>query len=579
MAEAESAVLEIDQLANARIAIGATPGAGVYLLPEWIQSFNKRFPDLATSMQTDTTAHIAADIGARKLDLGFVEGELAIEPPLSALILSEIELFVIVGSKHPWAGLRQIEMQSLHGHPFITRPPGSQTRTWIDQLLAQHGVQPHLIAEFDNPEAIMQAVASGLGVTILPDWGLDGNLTGPKLHRLAIKDLSLRRMLKLIWNADAPFKPVSRAFLSHLADEFPQLTQIAASDESLDLNLPRRDEYRASLNCVNSPTQITEPDTMTLRVHLLNEPSAEDLRTLISNLDPDISISTGEEYPPNADLIDILVAGRPQRAQLSVSPTLSRLIIPWAGVPAATRQLLLDFPEIDVHNLHHNAAPTAELAISLLLAAAKFVVPFDRSLRENDWRLRYKPNPSMLLEGKTALILGYGHIGQRVGRFCQALGMSVIAVRRHPNLVNEAGEDVQVAGLQALPDLLTRTHALLITFPATHETEGLIGEEALQRMPPGGILVNVGRGSIVDQGALPRLEIRLAAFCRTGRLVPLPGRSIRSPEHRPCRLAIREIGQRGDEPASRRRIQRNGKVAHAAPGTTAQCRCAWPTGP
>ena len=255
VAEAESAVLEIDQLANAQIAIGATPGAGVYLLPEWIQSFNKRFPDLATSMQTDTTAHIAADIGARKLDLGFVEGELAIEPPLSALILSEIELFVIVGSKHPWAGLRQIEMQSLHGHPFITRPPGSQTRTWIDQLLAQHGVQPHLIAEFDNPEAIMQAVASGLGVTILPDWGLDGNLTGPKLHRLVIKDLALRRMLKLLWNADAPFKPVSRAFLSHLADEFPQLTQFAASDERLDLNLPRRTEYRASLNCINSPSQ------------------------------------------------------------------------------------------------------------------------------------------------------------------------------------------------------------------------------------------------------------------------------------------------------------------------------------
>ena len=244
---------------------------------------------------------------------------------------------------------------------------------------------------------------------------------------------------------------------------------------------------------------------MTFRVHLLNEPSAEDLRTLLSDLDSNISISTGEEYPPpNADSIDILVAGRPQRAQLSASPTLSRLIIPWAGVPPATRQLLLDFPEIAVHNLHHNAAPTAELAVSLLLAAAKFVVPFDRSLRENDWRLRYKPNPSMLLEGKTALILGYGHIGQRVGRFCQALGMSVLAVRRHPNLGNKAGEDVQVAGLQDLPNLLTRTHALLITLPATQETESLIGEEALQRMPPGGILVNVGRGSIVDQGALFR---------------------------------------------------------------------------
>lgn len=242
---------------------------------------------------------------------------------------------------------------------------------------------------------------------------------------------------------------------------------------------------------------------MTLHVHLLSEPAAQDLRTLLSNLDSEITVSAGPEYPsPESDPIDILVAGRPQRAHLSASPALSRLIIPWAGIPSATRKLLLDFPGIAVHNLHHNAAPTAELAISLLLAAAKFVVPFDRSLRENDWRLRYKPNPSMLLEGKTALILGYGHIGQRVGHFCQALGMSVLAIRRHPDMGDAFDEPVRVAGPEALLELLMRTHVLLITLPATQETENLIGEEALQRMPPGGILVNVGRGSIVDQGAL-----------------------------------------------------------------------------
>jgi DNA-binding transcriptional LysR family regulator len=252
VAEAESAVLAIDKLANAQIAVGATPGAGVYLLPEWIQSFHRRFPELATFLRTDTTANIAVDILSGKLDLGFVEGELTVEPPLSALILHEIELFVIVGLEHPWQKLDQIDLQELHGHPFITRPPGSQTRSWIDQLLAQHGVLPRVIAEFDNPEAIMQAVSSGMGVTILPAWGLDGRSAGARLHRLTIKNLTLRRMLKLIWNADTPFKPVSRAFLSQLADEFPQLTQIVASDESLELHLPRRDEYKASLNCVNS---------------------------------------------------------------------------------------------------------------------------------------------------------------------------------------------------------------------------------------------------------------------------------------------------------------------------------------
>lgn len=243
---------------------------------------------------------------------------------------------------------------------------------------------------------------------------------------------------------------------------------------------------------------------MTLRVHLLDDPKPKDLRTLLSNLDASISLSTGPEFPfSEAGEIEILVAGRPQRDQLAASPSLARLIIPWAGVPQATRQLLLDFPKITVHNLHHNAAPTAELAIALLLAAAKFIVPFDRSLRENDWRLRYQPNPSMLLDGKTVIILGYGHIGQRVGAFCSALGMTVLGIRRHPDR-GDHNPDVQVHGMQSLPDLLLRSQVLIITLPATNETEGLIGEGALKRMPPGGILVNVGRGSIVDQDALYR---------------------------------------------------------------------------
>ncbi len=87
-------------------------------------------------------------------------------------------------------------------------------------------------------------------------------------------------------------------------------------------------------------------------------------------------------------------------------------------------------PQVAVHNLHHNAAPTAETGLALLFAAAKFIIPFDRSLRANDWTHRYQGNPSRLLYGKTALVLGFGEIGQRIARVCQALDMEVLALRR-----------------------------------------------------------------------------------------------------------------------------------------------------
>jgi phosphoglycerate dehydrogenase-like enzyme len=240
--------------------------------------------------------------------------------------------------------------------------------------------------------------------------------------------------------------------------------------------------------------------SMNLRVHLLNRPDDAALRTLQSLLDARISLTLGQDIPTPADY-HVLVGGRPARTHLEASPVLERLIIPFAGLPADTRALLLDYPHIAVHNLHHNAALTAEMAMALLLAAAKFVVPYDRALRAHDWTPRYQPNPSILLEGKTALILGFGAIGKRVARACWGLGMEVLAVRRE--MREEALEfPIEIHTSAALPDLLPRANALVIALPATPATDGLIGARELALMPRHGILVNIGRGAIVDQRAL-----------------------------------------------------------------------------
>jgi phosphoglycerate dehydrogenase-like enzyme len=240
---------------------------------------------------------------------------------------------------------------------------------------------------------------------------------------------------------------------------------------------------------------------MTLKVHYFIDPQADALNILQSKLDAYIQLSTGKEIPPRA-VYQVLINGTPTREYLQASPDLNTLIIPYAGVPLATRSILADFPEIKVYNLHHNAAPTAEMAVALLMAAAKFLVPIDRTFRESNWTPRYQTNPSLLLEGNCGLILGFGHIGQRVGRFCQALGMEVIGIRRNVNALLIPGLQAEVQAPHLLDQLLRRTDVLIITLPITSETEGLIGPKQLSTMIPGGILVNVGRGPIVDQAAL-----------------------------------------------------------------------------
>ncbi len=239
---------------------------------------------------------------------------------------------------------------------------------------------------------------------------------------------------------------------------------------------------------------------MTLRAHLLYEYDSTALDRLRGQLRPDVHLTVGTDPPQPADY-QVLITGRPERAQLNASPNLQTLVIPWSGLPTQTRELMLEFPQVAVHNLHHNALPVAEMVLTLLLAAAKRIVPIDRTFRQHDWTPRYQPNPSILLEGKTALILGYGAIGTRVACMCRGLGMNVIGVRRQPAPpADDCPDEIQPA--EALHQLLPRANALLICLPHTPATDGLIGQAELDLLPADALLVNVGRGEIVDQAAL-----------------------------------------------------------------------------
>ena len=239
---------------------------------------------------------------------------------------------------------------------------------------------------------------------------------------------------------------------------------------------------------------------MTLRVHFNRISFSDFTDEFRSLLDEEIIITEGREIPEPSDY-EILVHPTPTQEWLEASPKLRAIIIPWAGIPEKTRELLPQYPEISVHNLHHNNYNTAELGFALLLAAAKQIIPYDRALRQNDWTPRYEDTKSILLRGRTALILGFGEIGQALGAYCLGLGMKVMATKKHPEAY-DGDLKVDLFPDEQLPVLLPEADVLLIALPLTEETENLIDKKELSLMPEGSILVNVGRGPIVNQQAL-----------------------------------------------------------------------------
>lgn len=243
---------------------------------------------------------------------------------------------------------------------------------------------------------------------------------------------------------------------------------------------------------------------MTLNIHFLNEYSPQITSHLRDQLEPNTRLTSGENAAHSGD-INILVAGRPDRDIFVANRDLHTLVIPWTGIPPETIELVTEFSHVAVHNLHHNASPVAEMAVALLLAAAKNVIPFDQALRRADWTMRYqKPAPSLLLKGKTVLILGYGKIGRHVARICSSLGMNVIAIKRRA-VTGETDQFVkEIHTPRKLHELLPHAQVLVVALPLTQETDGLLGESELDLLPTDSVLVNIGRGLIVKEEALYR---------------------------------------------------------------------------
>jgi D-3-phosphoglycerate dehydrogenase len=144
-----------------------------------------------------------------------------------------------------------------------------------------------------------------------------------------------------------------------------------------------------------------------------------------------------------------------------------------------------------------NIVSAAELAVALMLAAARHVAPASAALRNGEWkRSRYT---GIELYEKTVGIVGLGRIGVLVAQRLSAFGMKVIAYDPYV----QAGRAAQMGvRLVSLEELLEQADFMSVHLPKTPETTGLIGEEELSRVRPNLVLVNAARGGIVDEHAL-----------------------------------------------------------------------------
>ena len=133
---------------------------------------------------------------------------------------------------------------------------------------------------------------------------------------------------------------------------------------------------------------------------------------------------------------------------------------------------------------------TAELALTLILASLRGVPGFVRGQDQHQWRNAWHP----ALADKRVAIVGYGAVGEAIERRLLPFEVEVVRVAR------SARDGVHA--IADLPVLLPDLDVVVLVFPLTDETRGLVDASFLAAMKDGALLVNVARGAVVDTGAV-----------------------------------------------------------------------------
>ncbi|MBX9700318.1 MAG: hydroxyacid dehydrogenase [Acetobacteraceae bacterium] len=214
-------------------------------------------------------------------------------------------------------------------------------------------------------------------------------------------------------------------------------------------------------------------------------------------LDP-VNEETIARAVPKADAV-IVRATRIDRAFLAHAPNLRIVARHGVGYDA------VDVPALTERGIpltvtpDANAASVAEHAMMLMLNIARGTFAYDRKTRTGEWSNPPVPN-TFDLGGKTVLVVGFGRIGGRVARLCQAFGMTVLV--HDPFIPQNTIKGAGFIPVKVLAEGLGRADIVTTHVPSSDATRGMVNGEWLASMRKGAVYVNTARGTLVNEEAL-----------------------------------------------------------------------------
>jgi phosphoglycerate dehydrogenase-like enzyme len=243
-----------------------------------------------------------------------------------------------------------------------------------------------------------------------------------------------------------------------------------------------------------------------ITVLILGKPGQAQLE-LLKRLDNKVRIQiveSSEEAAAKAPEADVIFAWLPKRESLqAVLPRASRA--KWIHGRFAGLDHVL-FPELVASPIpftNGRGVFSQALGEFVLGAVLYFAKDFPR-MRRSQQAAKWDPFDVMEISRQTMGIVGYGDIGRACASRAKAMGMRVLALRRRPELSQGDSRVDRVYGFEGLLEMLAESDYVVAAAPLTAETNAMISDAQFAAMKPTAVIINVGRGPVIDEAAMIR---------------------------------------------------------------------------
>ena len=214
----EMKVADLKGTRRGRLRLGAITTAK-YFVPRLLGSFCQQYLEIDVSLKVANHQQLQRRMLENQDDL-YILSKLPKDLDLCAQPFLDNPLVVVAPKDHPLAKESNIPLKRLNGEPFVMREQGSGTRAAVQQLFAEHQVSVRVKLELGSNEAIKQAIAGGLGISVLSRHALEG-LTG--LTVLDVQHFPIKRRWYIAYFSGKQLSVIAQAFLNYLLEESKQL--------------------------------------------------------------------------------------------------------------------------------------------------------------------------------------------------------------------------------------------------------------------------------------------------------------------------------------------------------------------